>query len=181
NRMNRYKTVIPGLFFCILLTACAAQLTKDIEVTAKQRPGFDPTRYKTYAWLDTAQIVNDPLGKWEPPDFDADAEVTRLVDRELAKQGISRTTDNPQILVTFIAGIDMIALQLREDPEKGKETLQSIPRGALVVVLVDAVSRERLWVGVAGSDVGKQPDSTAVRRRLDYAITEMFRRLPANN
>lgn len=179
--MSLYKALVPGLFFCILLTACAAQLTKDIEVTAKQRPGFDPTRYQTYAWLDTAQIVNDPLGKWEPPDFDADAEVARLVDRELAKQGIAPTTGKPQMLVTFIAGIDMVALELREDPEKGKETLQNIPRGALVVVLVDAVSRDRLWVGVAAADVGKQPDSNAVRRRLDYAITEMFRRLPVTD
>jgi hypothetical protein len=178
--MNHYKSVIPGLFFCMLLTACAGQLTRDIEVTAKQRPGFDPARYQTYAWLDTAQVVNDPLGKWEPPDFDADAEVARLVDRELAKQGIARTTDKPQMLVTFIAGIDMVALELREDPEKGKETLQNIPRGALVVVLVDAESRDRLWVGVAAGDVGKQPDSNAVRQRLDYAITEMFRRYPAN-
>jgi hypothetical protein len=179
--MSHYKTVASCLFFCVLLTSCAAQLTKDIEVTAKQKPGFDLARYRTYAWLDTAQIVNDPLGKWEPPDFDADAEVIRLVDRELAKRGVSQTTTNPQMLVTFIAGIDMIALELREDPEKGKETLQSIPKGALVVVLVDAVSRERLWVGVAGSDVGQQPDSAAVRRRLDYAITEMFRLMPATD
>ena len=179
--MNGFKSVILVLLIGILATACAAQLTKDIEVTAKQRPGVDFSHYRTFAWLDTAQVVNDPLGQWEPPNFDADAEVTRLVERELGKLGMTPATGKPDMLVTFVAGIDMLSLELREDPEKKQETLQNIPKGALVVVLVDAVTRVRLWVGVAAGDVGKQPDSNAVRRRLDYAITEMFRRLPANN
>jgi len=180
--MNRYKSIISALFFCMLLTACASQpqLTKDIEVTAKQQPGVDLGRYRTYAWLDTARIVNDPRGQWEPPDFDSDAEVTRLVERELAKHGMTLVADKPDMVVTFVAGIDMASLELREDPDnKGQETLQNIPKGALMVVLADAVSRVRLWVGVAAGDVGKQPDSSAVQRRLDYAITEMFRQYPA--
>ena len=169
-------------FFCItagLLAACASQAVKDIEVTTRRQPDFDPGNYRSYAWLKTAQIVNDPLGQWEPPAFDADAEVTRLVDRELAKHGFAGTNSNPDLLVTFIAGIDMADLKLRDDPDKnGKETLQNIPRGALVVILVDAASRERLWVGVAMADIGRQLDSTIVRRRLDYAISGMFREFP---
>jgi hypothetical protein len=177
--MNRYKSIIPCLLVCLLATACASQLTKDIEVTTKQQPGVDLGRYQTYAWLDTAQVVNDPLGQWEPPDFDSDAEVTRLVERELAKHGITRVAEKPDMVVTFVAGIDMASLELREDPNKhGQETLQNIPRGALMVVFADAVSRVRLWVGVAASDVGKQPDSSAVQQRLDYAITEMFKLYP---
>jgi hypothetical protein len=178
--MNRYKSIFPCLLVCILATACASQPTKDIEVTARQQPGVDLSRYRTYAWLDTAQVVNDPLGQWEPPDFDSDAEVTRLVERELAKHGITRVADKPDMVVTFVAGIDMASLELREDPNKhGQETLQNIPRGALVVLLADAESRVRLWVGVAAGDVGTQPDSNAVRGRLDYAITEMFKLYPA--
>jgi hypothetical protein len=178
--MNNIKSIIPVFILCLLVTACASQLTQDIEVTAKQQPGVDLGRYRTYAWQETAQIVNDPLGQWEPPDFDSDAEVTRLVERELAKLGMTAATDNPDMMVTFIAGIDMLSLELREDPKKdGQKTLQNIPKGALVVVLIDAVTRVRLWVGVAAGDIGKQPDSAAVRQRLDYAITGMFQRYPA--
>jgi hypothetical protein len=176
--MNNFKSVILITLVCLLATACASQITKDIEVTAKQRPGVDLGRYRTYAWLDTAQVVNDPLGQWEPPDFDSDAEVTRLVERELAKHGMTAVTDNPDMVVTFVAGIEMLSMELREDPKKGAETLQHIPKGALLVVLADAKTRVRLWVGVAAGDIGKQSDSTVVRQRLDYAVTEMFKKYP---
>jgi type II secretory pathway component PulM len=72
----------------------------------------------------------------------------------------------------------MADLELREDPDKKQTTLQNIPRGALVAILVDAASRERLWVGVAMADVARQSDTNAVRRRLDYAISGMFRGFP---
>ncbi len=179
--MDRFKSAVSVMLMCLLATACASQqLTQDIEVTTRQRPGVDLSRYRTYTWLETSQIVNDPLGQWEPPDFDSDAEVKRLVGRELAKHGMTSAVDKPDMVVTFVAGIEMLSLELREDPKKdGEKTLQNIPKGALVVVLADATSRIRLWVGVAAGDVGKQYDSSAVQRRLDYAITEMFRQYPA--
>lgn len=178
--MNYLKPAVAVFLICLLAAGCASQqLTKDIEVTTRQRPGVDISRYKTYAWLETSQIVNDPMGQWEPPDFDSDAAVQRLIDRELAKHGVTLSEDKPDMLVTFVAGIDMLSLELREDPHKdGKQTLQNIPKGALVVVLAEAESRVRLWVGVAAGDIGKQPDSSTVQRRLDYAITEMFREYP---
>jgi hypothetical protein len=176
--MHKPVKFIPLLMTGILLAACTAQAVRDIEITTRRQPDFDPANYNTYAWLETAQIVNDPLGQWEPPNFDADAEVERLIDRELAKQRFSRSNSNPDLLVTFVAGIDMADLELREDPDKKQTTLQNIPRGALVAILVDAASRERLWVGVAMADVARQSDTNAVRRRLDYAISGMFRGFP---
>lgn len=173
-----------GICHCLILTgllaACASQAFRDIEVTTRRQPDFEPGNYRTFTWLETAQIVNDPLGQWEPPDFDADAEVKRLVDVALVKQGYAVTDSKPDLLVTFIAGIDMADLELREDPEKKRTTLQNIPRGALVVILTDAASRERLWVGVAMADVGRQPDRATVRKRLAYAIGAMFRGFPGN-
>lgn len=162
----------------VLLVSCATQSVRDIQVTTRRQADFVPHDYRTYSWLETAEIVNDPLGQWEPPDFDADAEVVRLVDTELARQGYTAADSDPDLLVTFIAGIDMAELELREDPKKKKTTLQNIPKGALVVILVNAASGERLWVGVAMADVGRQPDSAAIRQRLAYAIGEMFRGFP---
>jgi len=177
--MRRYQSVILALFLGVLVSACATNQTKDIEVLAKARPNVDFSAYKTYAWLETAEIVNDPAGQWEPPQFDADAEVTRLVNGELHKRGMTEVSSNPELLVTFVAGIDMQSLELREDPEDKKlETLQNIPKGALVVVLADAGARVPVWAGVATADVGQQTSSDAMRKRLDYAISEMFKGLP---
>lgn len=177
--MRSYQSVIIALFLGVLVSACASNLTKDIEVLAKARPNVDFSAYKTYAWLETAEIVNDPAGQWEPPQFDADAEVTRLVNGELRKRGITEVTSNPELLVTFVAGIDMESIELREDPKDEKlETLQNIPKGALVVMLADAGARVPVWAGVATADVAQQTSSNAMRKRLDYAISEMFKGLP---
>ena len=164
----------------LLLGACATVDTSDIEVVGKASPDARFESYKTYAWLETAQIVNDPLGKWEPPGFDADAAVTAMIDRELGKRGLAPAGSSPDLLVTFVAGIEMAALELREDPEKQQQTLQNIPKGALVVMLVDGASRRPAWVGVARADVKRPLESDAIRKRLDYVITEMFRQYPGN-
>ena len=168
------------LFAVLLLMACATVDTSDIEVVGKASPEARFDSYRTYAWLETAQIVNDPLGKWEPPGFDADAAVMALVDRELDARGIVPAGSNPDLLVTFVAGIDMAALELREDADKQQQTLQNIPRGALVVVLADGASRRPAWVGVARADVQRSLEPEVIHKRLDYVITEMFRQYPGN-
>jgi hypothetical protein len=179
GRVCGFRSVLL-LFAGLLLTACATVDTSDIEVVGKASPDARFDSYRTYAWLETAQIVNDPLGKWEPPGFDADAAVMALVDRELGMRGLIPASDSPDLLVTFVAGIEMAALELREDPEKKQQTLQNIPKGALVVMLVDGASRRLAWVGVAGAEVKRPLESDAIRKRLDYVITEMFRQYPGN-
>jgi hypothetical protein len=57
-------------------------------------------------------------------------------------------------------------------------SLQTIPKGALVVVLVDAMNRRPVWVGVAGAELKRSQEPEAARRRLDYAVREMFRDFP---
>jgi hypothetical protein len=178
----REVTVLQGLalllFAGMLLAACATVDTSDIEVVSKTSPDARFGSYRTYAWLETARIVNDPLGQWEPPGFDADAAVKSMVDRELGKRGMADTGNTPDLLVTFVAGIEMMAYELREGQGSPLPSLQTIPKGALVVLLVDAASHRPVWVGVAGGDVEQQQAANAVRKRLDYAVTEMFRQFP---
>ncbi len=163
---------------CLLVTACATVDTSDIEVVGKTSPDARFGSYKSYAWLKTARIVNDPLGQWEPPGLDADTVVKNFIDRELGRRGMAAAARSPDLLVTFVAGIEMTAFEVREGKGGTLPSLQTIPKGALVVVLVDSTSKRPVWVGVAGADVRRQQEPDAVRRRLDYAVTEMFRTLP---
>lgn len=167
------------LLASVLLTACATVDTSDIEIVARSSPEARFGSYRTYSWLETAQIVNDPFGQWEPSGFDADAAVKALIDRELGRRGMTAGGNSPDLLVTFVAGIEMTAFEVREGQGSGLPSLQTIPKGALVVVLVDSASMRPVWVGVAGADVKRQQKRDVVRRRLDYAVTEMFRELPA--
>ncbi len=171
------KKFYPGLIVLLflLLTGCASTLTQDIEVDADADPKANLAGYKTYAWLGSAAILNDPKGKWEPPQFDADAEIKFLIDRELRKRGMQEVAVNPDMIVGYAAGIDMEALQLVEDKEAKLQVLQNVPTGSLVIVLIDGATGNPVWASAAVADVQEEISSEDVRKRLDYAVTQMFK------
>ena len=89
----------------MLLSSCAPTPTKDIVVDVQADPKANLNGYKTYAWFGAAAIVSDRYGQWEPPAFDADAEIKYLIDRELRKRGMSQSSPlvNPDVIVAFAA------------------------------------------------------------------------------
>ncbi len=162
----------------LLIVGCASTVTKDIMVDAQADPKVDFKGYATYTWLGSAAIVYDPDGKWEPPQFDADAEIKFLIDRELRKRGMSEDSLNPDMIVAFAAGIDMEIMEINIDPESDLEVLENVPMGALTVILVDANTGLAIWAGVATAEIQQSPDQDTVKKRLDFAVTGMFKELP---
>ena len=162
----------------MLLAGCSSVPTKDISVDVEVDPKANFRGYKTYAWLGAAEIVNDYYGQWEPPAFDADAEIKYLIDHELRKRGMSQNSADPDVIVAFAAGIDMDALGLKVDPKTKMGTLANVPRGGLAIALVDGESGFLIWLGVATANIQKNLDSKAVKARLDYAVTQLLRKLP---
>ena len=162
----------------MLVAACASVPTRDIQVDAKIHPKVNFGGYQTYAWLGTAEIVNDPYGQWEPLHFDADAEVKFLIDRELRKRGMSENSSTPDALVLFAAGIDMQALGLKEDPDTKIDMIEHIPQGGLAILLIDARRGFIIWAGTATGEVQDRPDTQVVKARLEYAVTQMFKKYP---
>lgn len=171
--MKIIYTALAVLLF-LFMTGCST-LTQDIEVDAEADPKANLAGYKTYAWLGSAAILNDPRGQWEPPQFDADAEIKFLIDRELRNRGIKEVGVNPDLIVGFAAGIDMEALELVENKETKLQMLKNVPQGSLVVVLIDGVTGNPVWASAAVADVQQKISSDDVRKRLDYAVTKMFK------
>ncbi|UCD53189.1 MAG: DUF4136 domain-containing protein [Phycisphaerales bacterium] len=174
--MNRIRVL--SLLSVMLAAGCSSVPTKDIEFDVEADPKASFSGYKTYAWLGSAAILNDTFGQWEPPAFDADLEVKYLIDRELRKRGMWQRSMNPDVIVAFAAGIDMDVLELTVDPESNMETLANVPRGGLAIVLVDSQTGFVIWVGVARANVQRQPDAETAKARLDYAVTQLLRKLP---
>ena len=172
----RYLSI--GIVVLFLLAGCASVHTKDITIDTQADPKANFSGYKTYAWLGAAAIVNDPYGKWEPPQFDADAEIKFLIDRQLRKRGMTENSMNPDLIVAFAAGIDMDALGVKTDPETKSEILENVPQGGLVVLLVDGQTGFAIWVGIATAELTENPDTDTIKARLDYAVTQMFKELP---
>ncbi len=173
-----YSAVL--LTFIIFISGCASSLTKDIKVDAEADPKASFSGYKTYAWLGAAAIVNDPDGQWEPPQFDADAQLKILIDHELTKRGMTQNQTDPDMTVAFATGIDMEALKLQENPESKISVLENVPQAALMVVLIDAETGFVIWVGQAEAELNESPSDKLVQTRLEYAVTEMFKLMPKN-
>jgi hypothetical protein len=174
--MNKYCV---ALFAGLLLVAgCATNVTKDIVVNTEVDPKANFKGYTTYAWLSSAAILYDPEGKWEPPGFDADAEIKFLIDRELTKRGMTEDSANPDMTVTFAAGIDMSSMEIDIDPESNMAMLDNVPLGALVVILGDTNTDLIIWGGLATAEIQENPGQETIKKRLEYAVTQMFKQLP---
>ena len=162
----------------LLLTGCATSVTKDIMVETDVDPKANLSGYSSYAWLGAAAIVFDEKGQWEQPQFDADAEIKFLIDRELREHGMTEDSVNPDLIVAYAAGIDMDSMEMKKDPETDLEVLKNVPVGALSVILIDAGSGLAIWAGVATADIQEDATPESTKKRLDYAVSEMLSKLP---
>ncbi len=172
------KQIFTIVTMFLLIAGCASTSTQDIMVETDSDPKANLSGYKSYAWLGAAAIVFDEEGQWEPPQFDADAEIKFLIDRELRDHGMTEDSVNPDLVVAFAAGIDMDTIDLKTDPESGLEALENVPSGALLVVLIDADTGLAIWAGVATAEIQENPTPESTKARLDYAVSQMFSQLP---
>ena len=176
--MKKYILLLTAICFSLLMNGCAVTPTDDIKVDAEADPKVKFAGYKTYAWLGSAGILKDPEGKWKQPDFDVDAEIRFLIDRELRKRGLSETDSKPDMLVAYAMGVNMAALKVKENPETKKKFLENVPKGALLIILSDPETEYVMWLGRAAADVLKNPDVATTKARLDYAVTQMLKKIP---
>jgi len=167
--MKKHLLALSALL--LLLTGCASSVTKDIIVDAEADPKINFSGYTSYTWLGSAAIVFDPEGRWEPPQFDADAEIKFQIDRELRARGMVEDSVDPDLIVAFAAGIDMSSMEIDIDPESNLTTLENVPLGALTVILA-------IWAGIATAEIQENPDQETIKKRLEYAVKSMFKKLP---
>lgn len=160
----------------LLITSCAT-ITSDIEVETYTNPDINYRSYKAYAWADNAQIVFDPIGQWEQPTVDTDEEVRLFISRELHARNLRQVNKDPDLLVTFAAGIDATALELKEHPDSDNKILTKTPKATLVIALIDAETGYTVWTGHASGDVQEQQTIENIRARINYAVREIFKSL----
>ncbi len=172
------KYLIAFVTSLLLIGGCATSVTGDIKIETEAVTTVKFSGYKTYTWLGSAAILYDPNGQWEPPGFDADAEIKFLIDRELRQRGMVEDSINPGLIVVFAAGIDMTAVREEIDSDGKIEALINVPLGALTVALIDSTTGLAVWAGLATADVQQSPDQEVIKKRLDYAVSSMFKKLP---
>ena len=165
---------IAAVFF---LTACAS-ITSDIKVDANVAPKAKLSAYKTYDWLGDAKLLNDPNNVWQPPKFNVAENIKSLIESELNQYGILKSTSNPDLAVAFFTGVDMQAMELKEDPQSKIEILKNVPKAGMIVTLIDAETGYVVWLGAAEGNIQEGSSDEIVRKRLAYAVNQMFKLLP---
>jgi uncharacterized protein DUF4136 len=183
-----------------VLTPLAACVTgSGVRVRAQPAPGVNLTRYATYAWAspslaEAAARARGPSGDiWQalPSQQASDREAldTRIrsdIDAQLTRCGYTRTRGGrPDLLVDYRVTTQEKALndQLGEyasyrsqggDQSLGDAFVRGYEEGTLVVLIVDAATRQRLWNGAATAVV-----NPALReKRIPEAMREMFAAFP---
>ena len=175
--MKKHLLAIATLL--VFISGCAStSVTKDIMIETDVDPKANLSGYKSYTWLGAAAILFDEQGQWKAPQFNVGTEIKFLVDRELRAAGMSEDAVNPDLVVAYSVGIDMDSMEIKTDPENDLEVLKNIPQGGLTVILVDAQTGLAVWAGVARAELQDTPTIETSKKRLDYAVSEMFSKLP---
>lgn len=163
------------LILAILISACASSLTKDIEVESASDPKVNLKAYKTYAWIGSAAVLNDPEGKWQPAEFDISSDIKFLINRELRNKNLSEVQDqDAEIAMSFFTGVDMEAQNLKVDPNTNVEIPVNVPKASLIVVALDIETGFVVWIGVATGNINEDATIETTKARINYAITKMF-------
>ena len=168
-----------SIIVLVTLTAlgCASPF-KDIRVEAQANSKVNFGGYRSYAWSVAAAVVRDPDREWAPPNLNIASEIEFLVDRELLARGMAEVSDSPDVLVMYAVGVDMKALNVVDDPKDDSVQFEKVPRGGVVVILADPESLSVMWVGSAVADLMEEPTAELAKKRLDYAVKKMFKKLP---
>ena len=176
NTLNKYLFILFGVM--LLVSGCASNMTSDIVVETEADPKVNFKNYSRYTWLGSAAIVYDSEGKWEVPQFDADAEIKFHIDTELRVRGMTEDSLDADLVVAFAAGIDMDSMELGIDPESNLTTLENVPLGALTIILIDARTGHPIWAGSATAEIQERPGEEDIKKRIAYAVRTMFKQLP---
>lgn len=160
-----------------LILSCASGF-KDIKTEAEANPKADLSKYKTYVWGGSAQLIMDPENRWVSPKVDVNAELHFLVNQEMRKRGFTEVRSGGDIRVNAAIGVKMDAMAIKEDPDSKMELLQNVPQSALTVIMIDGKTQQPVWIGLATGKALAKGDVDLAKKRLRYAVKEIFNEFP---
>ena len=175
--MMKAKTLLAVLALTVA-SACSTVPTKDIEIQTRADPRVNFSGYESYGLLAATGMIRDGEGRWAGPPFNIGQRVEYLIDQELGKRGIQKNSANPDLLVVYGIGVDMDNLDLKTDEKTDELHMENVPAGALIIALTDTQTGNVAWVAVASADIQENADEEMMQKRIDYAVSQMFKELP---
>lgn len=179
--MRRIGSVVLVLAFC--LAGCSK-----FNIRSASDPGADFTRLHTWAWL--------PLDEAEPADQRVldrmfDTRIRIAVAKELGSKGYTEVAKaQADFLMNYRLG--RVANTENARVERGgygsavgwwrawgtSSWVTSYDEGALFLGVIDARSRQSMWVGAAEARLIPQLSDEKVKKRIDAAVHQILERFP---
>ncbi len=151
-----------AVFLLLAALGCASD---DIGVSATYDPLVRFPKSATYAWNESASsLPDDP----EIQALDLDPRIRQVVGEELAKRGYrAASTAPPDYRLSYQLGVN-----------RWISAERSSAFGSLSLLLVDAKSGRRVWMGFARAEVLVGLSDTERRARLQNAVARMLEDFP---
>lgn len=174
------QMLLLALIAVFLLPACQTQPeipVEDISVESKFNHKVKLNNYKSYSWLSSAEILIDPNTALKSTNFSVNEVIVSHINNEMKGQGLSETENDPDLYISYVLGVNMDRLKLKNDPDTGLLIKKNVPKGELLIALIDAKTEYVVWVASAHAGV-KNLKSDMAKKRIQFAIEAMFKKLP---
>ena len=160
-----------ALIFIICVTGCSSiTIDDDFFNTA------DLTSYKTFDWIPRPHailIVKEGRGQVEKL-------LKESVNEQLTARGLSQKADNPDLLISYLVGAELINADDFSD-KVGERTAQPYSEGAILLDFVDAKTRELLWRVAAFGLEDRSPTPEKDKEIIEKTVERMFKKFPSTS
>ena len=174
--------IILAILAAILFVAPSAAYAQKVSVDYDKSANF--SSYKTFAWAE-GQGARNPI---------VNQMIITAVERELTARGLSKTAENPDVRIAFLAAVGM-DLEVTKpgwaNPINYGGVVAAGPRwnvttGTLLIDLLDAKLNRSVWRGTIKEVLSQAPsaDAAADARRVEKTVTKgiakMFKKYPVS-
>jgi Domain of unknown function (DUF4136) len=183
---NRVREIGFGVVLAGLI-GTGVSLAQDVQYNYAQDVDF--ARYKTYKWVTiTGTDVPDPL---------LDKQIKQAIDAQLATKGLTRTEENPDLLLAYQLSVSQ-EKQITSfnsgdgywgygpgwgrgygymGPSISTATTSTIHVGNLVLDFYDSAGKDLIWRGQASKTLGS-PNPEKRQRNLNKAMAKLLKNYP---
>jgi hypothetical protein len=174
---------LASLLFVLTAFACSTAQAQKIKV--EYDPTVDFTKFKTYG-IDPIDNASKPM---------LHLAIQGAIEHDLNRLGLTKVASNPDLYVQMYGAIDTDFTTHYHDPVyggyvppynsrvtlwhniPGTYTTVVIPKGTLMVDLVETTKKQLVWRGVAKQKLSDQRDK--VLDQVNIAVEKMFLQYPA--
>lgn len=166
------------LWSAVVSRLVVASAAGAVEVHVDFDPAVDFSRYRSIGWLEGTAAADPTLER----------KVHASIERELIPNGLREIREAPDLLLVTHAAlesertVDVTAFEYWQNYSGWKRPLAvsrdeyAIPRGMLIVDMIDAATGKLIWRGVATGNVAKKREKRD--EKLDESMAKLFRSFP---